>query len=133
MVRFAMLVIGVCSIGQAQAQDHNPIPRSHVCKFHGGGWARAGGVAPAHAIVMSNDGGWCGHKGAYTTMPGRIMKGAPHTVVQQPQFGQIVIVPEPTGAEGVFYRPQPGFTGSDIFTIHNEMLNQDRIYNVVVK
>ena len=126
MVRIAMFVLGL--IGQAQAQT----PRSHVCEFHGGGWARAGGVAPDHTIVMTND-GWCGNKGAYTTTHGAILKGAPHSITLPPQHGQVVIVPEPSGAEGVFYRPEPRFTGGDKFIIHNNMLNQDRTYNVVIQ
>ena len=125
---FAVPIMLVASLGGSRAQTD--LPRSHSC-FVRGGFAEAGGAAPGtNTIMMTNDGGWCGH--ISKTVFGATVVGAPMHVVKQPAHGQVSIVVLRAGTN-VYYRPDPGYSGSDSFSVLHEMYNLEWPYTVTVK
>lgn len=116
------------SLGGALAQTD--LPKSKLCRIRGGGFAVAGGVPLANTITMINDGGWCGHLAK--TVMGSIVFGAAMHVTKPPAHGQVSITVL-SGGTNVYYRPDPGYVGSDSFSVLNEMYNIDRPYNVIVQ
>jgi len=124
----AVALVLVSAISTVAQSD---FPKSKPCSFKYGGWAQAGGPDPkANVLTMKNDGGWCGH--LHKTVKGSLVFGAPEHVVKQPTNGQVSVVRMDAGTN-IYYKPNPGFTGTDNFTVVNEMFNIERPYTVIVR
>jgi hypothetical protein len=125
----AVPIMLLAGLGASRAQTD--LPKSHSCFIRGGGFAEAGGAAPGtNTITMTNDGGWCGH--ITKTVLGSIVVGAPMHVVRQPTHGQVSITVLRTGTN-VYYKPDPGYSGPDSFSVWHDMYNLERPYKVIVK
>ena len=132
-MRLPLVVASICLIGHtSQSQtgsNSRRLRRASHCVAHGGGFAYAGGIALPSTVTMNNDGGWCGGL-SYTTEGGHVF-GVPMHLTKQPDHGEVSIRVRDKGTV-VAYRPNPGFIGSDSFTVLNEMVNMERQYNVTV-
>jgi hypothetical protein len=130
--RFLLAIgVGLCLVGhEAAARDLANLPLSKVCAVHNSGYAQRGGVSPTpNVITMGNDGGWCGNLNISVYV--RLAWGAPMHLTRGPDHGQVSIVVE-SGGTRVLYKPDPGFIGSDSFSVVNETLNIVMPYDVVV-
>ncbi len=93
-------------------------------------FAPAGGVVvSATAITMNNDGNPCWYI-RRTTQSGRVF-GVPMHLTSQPSHGAVEITVLDKGTR-ISYKPIAGFTGTDEFSVINEMYNVDRPYKVTV-
>jgi hypothetical protein len=103
--------------------------RSKICKVSEP-FAPAGGVVvSATAITMNNDGNPCWYI-RRTTQSGRVF-GVPMHLTSQPSHGAVEITVLDKGTR-ISYKPIAGFTGTDEFSVINEMYNVDRPYKVTV-
>ena len=126
------LVTAVVFVGMTLGSLHaeTGLPKSKLCRFRGGGFAYAGGIALPISMTMTNDGGWCGHLAK--TVLGSGVFGVPTHVSRQPAHGQVSI-DVLSGGTNVSYRPDQAYHGPDSFSVWNEMINIERTYNVVVR
>ena len=72
-------------------------------------------MAPDGRIRMGNDGGWC--MIGFNVQWAGIDVDAPLSVRTPPAHGE-VMVGSLAGRDRIAYRPAPGFTGSDAFSVH---------------
>jgi hypothetical protein len=131
MRKIAVLIAGVSalpliSIGAA-AQDAQR--KSRVCKVQEP-YAPAGGVVvSATKITMNNDGNPCWYI-RHSMQGGRVL-GVPMHLTRQPSHGAVEITVLDNGTR-ISYKPIADFTGTDEFSVVNEMYNVDRPYAVTV-
>jgi hypothetical protein len=129
-VRLLAAMAAILVVSGVGALAQSGLPKSQQCTFRGGGWANAGGIALPNTMIMKNDGGWCGH--LTKTVFGSIVIGAPMHVTNRPAHGQVSITVLSNGTN-VYYKPDPGYVGSDSFAVLTELYNIERVYNVVVR
>jgi hypothetical protein len=129
-VRLLPAVAAILALSSVDVLAQSDLPRSGQCRFGGGGFAYAGGIALPDTIIMKNDGGWCGS--LVRTVLSSIVVGAPMHVTNRPAHGQVSITVLSNGTN-VYYKPDPGYVGSDSFAVLHEMYNIERVYNVVVR
>jgi hypothetical protein len=120
-------IILMASIG-ASAQP--ALRQSKLCSADDGGWSVPGGVPATGQITMSNDGGWCGQR-LGVKYNQTIFGGAMH-LSQQPAHGRVSITRHANGTD-VYYRPNPGYSGPDDFSVLVDFNNINKPYNVAVK
>jgi hypothetical protein len=129
-VRLLPAAAAILVLSGVGALAQSDLPRSGQCGFRDGGFAYAGGIALPITMIMKNDGGWCGS--LVKTVFGSIVIGVKNHVTRQPAHGQVSITVL-SGGTNVYYKPDPGYHGPDSFAVLNEMLNIERVYNVVVR
>lgn len=103
--------------------------RSKICKVKEPFAPSGGVVVAATTITMNNDGNPCWYI-RRSTQSGRVF-GVPMRLTRQPSHGAVEITVLDKGTR-IAYRPIPGFTGTDEFSVINEMYNVDRPYTVTV-
>ncbi len=124
----AIPLVLVGASAQTSQQVDGP-KRSKICKVHEPFAAAGGVVVSATTITMNNDGNPCWYI-RHSTQSGRVF-GVPMHLTRQPRHGAVEIAVLDKGTR-ISYRPIAGFTGSDEFSIINEMYNVDRPYKVTV-
>jgi hypothetical protein len=136
MWKIMMVIAGIAAFPliwtDAAAQTSQSVEgpkRSKICKVKEP-YAGAGGVVvSATAITMNNDGNPCWYI-RHSTQSGRVF-GVPMHLTRQPSHGAVEITVLDNGTR-IAYRPIAGFTGTDEFSVINEMYNVDRPYTVTV-
>lgn len=98
------------------------LQRARVCSGRST-LAVAGGIAGATTIRVSSEGGWCWINLAATQ--GSFQYIPTFRVSQAPTHGEILMGPVGNRAR-VAYRPVPGFTGDNSYTIIDTMNNAER-------
>jgi hypothetical protein len=113
--------------GIAQSPDIAGLKRSKVC-FIGSTKATVGGagnVAGHSTIRMSNDGGWCWL--SLWATHGSVAYVATFRLAEPPSHGE-VLMGEVNKRARVAYKPAPGFTGEDTYTIVDTMTARSGLY-----
>jgi hypothetical protein len=122
-----MAIVGMTLVPSHAQTD---LPKAKLCRFRGGGFAYAGGIALPITLTMTNDGGWCGH--LVKTVIGSAVVGVGMHASKPPAHGEISINVQ-SGGTYVSYKPETGYHGRDSYAIWNEMYNIERVYNVVIR
>jgi hypothetical protein len=125
-----ILFVGSVFVTSAGALAQSDLPQSKACSANDGGWSAPGNVPATGRITMSNDGGWCGQRLA--VINNSLQFGGAMHLAQQPAHGEVSIVPRDNGTD-VYYKPNPGYTGTDSFGVLVDIFNIDKPYNVVVQ
>ena len=112
------------------ALAQSDLPRSKVCSADDGGWSVPGGVPSTGEIVMNNDGGWCGQR--LGVEYNQTIFGGAMQLSRRPAHGRVAITQHNDGTD-VYYKPNPGYTGPDAFSVLVELYKIDKPYKVVVK
>jgi hypothetical protein len=128
--RLSILLVGASSIlAGTGALGQSELPRSKICSASDGGWSVPGGTPASGTITMSNDGGWCGqHLGVKFN---DVIYGGAMKLSRQPEHGQVSIIRH-EGYTDVDYKPNPGYFGSDSFSVLVTLNNIDKPYGVTV-
>lgn len=126
LTAFTGLVLVSCG---PSAPEPPPPPKSSVCEVKAPQAFRSGGTAEG-SIVMSNDGNWCW--GIMTAIHFRTPTAPLYAIVTPPQNGEILTT-RLNETTRLGYRPNPGFVGTDRFTVRDTPINFDRTFTVTVE
>jgi hypothetical protein len=74
---------------------------------------------PTSTLVMNNDGGWCWRTATYRSM-GNVPDLPTRTLTVPPAHGHVTLdtIDSSTKRVRYAYKPEPGFAGTDHFTVH---------------
>jgi hypothetical protein len=128
--RAIILGVALTLMAGSAALAQSDLRQSKVCSADDGGWSVPGGVPARGEIIMNNDGGWCGQR-LGVEYNQTLFGGAMH-LSRRPAHGQVSITRHNNGTD-VYYRPNPGYTGSDAFSVLVEFYKIDKPYKVIVK
>jgi hypothetical protein len=128
--RAILLGVALTLMAGGEALAQSDLRQSKVCSADDGGWSVPGGVPATGEIIMNNDGGWCGQR-LGVEYNQTIFGGAMH-LSRRPAHGQVSITRHNNGTD-VYYRPNPGYTGPDAFSVLVEFYKIDKPYKVIVK
>ena len=129
--RLAILVgVSIVSVTYFGTMAQADLPQAKVCSADDGGWSVPGGVPSTGEIVMDNDGGWCGQR-LGVEYNQTIFGGAMH-LSRRPAHGRVSITRNSNGTD-VYYKPNPGYTGPDAFSVLVEFYKIDKPYKVEVR
>jgi hypothetical protein len=124
----SMAVLISAQAVHAQSPAVTDLPRAKTCSVRST-LAVAGGSTGNSQITMSGDGGWCWFN--LTATNGSLQFVPTYRVAMAPAHGELAM-----GAVGqrarIAYRPVPGYTGDDTYTLANTVTNSERKVTVTV-
>ena len=128
-----MIVVSCAAPPTVPTEETADPPKSRTCLVRSPTPAAyAGDVSPlATEFTMKNDGGWCWY--LRTTHVSNITQtfGVKMHVVSHANHGSVKITPL-ANATRIAYKPEPGFIGTDEFSVINDLYNIERAYKVNV-
>jgi hypothetical protein len=130
----ALAAGGNMTVAQQSAADVTSLPNAKTCSAHINKFGYYNDRTPGQGTIqMTNDGGWCWIEMAFTS---RNTYYVPAMTISQPPRNGTALTGgvDTSGGKRVrlAYRPAPGFTGSDSFTVHMQHAAGDIDANVAV-